>query len=118
MLGIPIQDCTAGYRCYRREVLENIGLETVQTQGYGFQVEMAYRVLQRGYKIVETPIIFEDRREGKSKMSKTIFFEAFTYVLQTRFGGSSHNTQEASHQQETSAPANDSVEHISSVAQK
>ena len=117
MLGIPIQDCTAGYRCYRREVLENISLETVQTQGYGFQVEMAYRVLQRGYRIVETPIIFEDRREGKSKMSKTIFFEAFTYVLQTRFG-SSRSTQEVSHHQEASAPASDSVEHISSVAQK
>jgi len=117
MLGMPIQDCTAGYRCYRREVLENIGLETVQTQGYGFQVEMAYRVLQRGYRIVETPIIFEDRREGKSKMSKKIFFEAFTYVLQTRFG-SSHNTQEMSNHQEASAPASDSAEKISSVAQK
>jgi dolichol-phosphate mannosyltransferase len=118
MLGMPIHDCTAGYRCYRREVLENISLETVQTQGYGFQVELAYRVLQRGYRIVETPIIFMDRREGQSKMSKKIFFEAFTYVLQTRFGGSSHTTQEVSHHQETPAPASESVEPISSVVQK
>jgi dolichol-phosphate mannosyltransferase len=86
MLGIPIQDCTAGYRCYRREVLENLGLDTVQTQGYGFQVEMTYRTMKQGFKIVETPIVFMDRRVGKSKMSRTIFFEAFLYVLRTRFG--------------------------------
>ncbi|HEY7416096.1 MAG TPA: polyprenol monophosphomannose synthase [Ktedonobacteraceae bacterium] len=86
MLGIPVQDCTAGYRCYRREVLENLGLDTVQTQGYGFQVEMTYRTLKQGFKIVETPIVFMDRRVGKSKMSRTIFLEAFFYVLRTRFG--------------------------------
>jgi dolichol-phosphate mannosyltransferase len=86
MLGMPVHDCTAGYRCYRREVLESIGLDTIETQGYGFQVEMAYRVKQQGFKIVETPIIFMDRRVGKSKMSRTIFLEAFTYVLRTRFG--------------------------------
>lgn len=86
MLGIPVQDCTAGYRCYRREVLENLGLDTIQTQGYGFQVEMTYRTMKQGFKIVETPIVFMDRRVGKSKMSRTIFFEAFLYVLRTRFG--------------------------------
>ncbi len=86
MLGLPIHDCTAGYRCYRREVLERIDLDTVESQGYAFQVEMAYRVKQRGFRIVETPIIFMDRRVGKSKMSRAIFLEAFTYVLRTRFG--------------------------------
>lgn len=86
MLGLPIHDCTAGYRCYRREVLEHIGLDSVESQGYAFQVEMAYRVRRQGFKIVETPIIFMDRRVGKSKMSRTIFLEAFTYVLRTRFG--------------------------------
>jgi dolichol-phosphate mannosyltransferase len=86
MLGMPIHDCTAGYRCYRREVLEKIDLDGVQSQGYAFQVEMAYRVLTRDFKIVEIPIIFMDRRVGKSKMSRTIFLEAFTYVLRTRFG--------------------------------
>lgn len=86
MLGIPVQDCTAGYRCYRRKVLENLGLDTVQTQGYGFQVEMTYRTMKQGFKIVETPIVFMDRRVGKSKMSRTIFLEAFLYVLRTRFG--------------------------------
>jgi dolichol-phosphate mannosyltransferase len=86
MLGLPIHDCTAGYRCYRREVLERIDLDTVESQGYAFQVEMAYRVRRQGFKIVETPIIFMDRRVGKSKMSRAIFLEALTYVVRTRLG--------------------------------
>ena len=86
LLGIPVYDCTAGYRCYRREVLESIDLDTIQSQGYAFQVELAYRVMQQGFKIVEIPIIFMDRRVGKSKMSRKIVVEAFTYVLRTRFG--------------------------------
>jgi len=86
MLGIPVHDCTAGYRCYRREVLESIDLDTVQSQGYAFQVEMAYRVLRQSFKIVEIPIVFMDRRVGQSKMSRKIVIEAFTYVLRARFG--------------------------------
>src|SRR5579859_7801540 len=58
VLGMPIHDCTAGYRCYRREVLESINLETIESQGYGFQVELAYRVMRGGFRIVETPIVF------------------------------------------------------------
>ncbi len=86
MLGIPVHDCTAGFRCYRREVLESIDLDSIQSQGYAFQVELAYRVMRQGFKIVETPIIFMDRRVGKSKMSRAIVLEAFTYVLRTKFG--------------------------------
>lgn len=86
MLGIPVHDCTAGFRCYRRVVLENIDLDSIQSQGYAFQVELAYRVMRQGFKIVETPIIFKDRRVGKSKMSRAIVLEAFTYVLRTKFG--------------------------------
>src|SRR5579859_2120762 len=86
MLGIPVHDCTAGYRCYRREVLENIDLASIQSQGYAFQVELAYRVMKQGFTIVETPIVFMDRRVGKSKMSRKIVAEAFTYVLRTKFG--------------------------------
>jgi dolichol-phosphate mannosyltransferase len=85
MLGIPVHDCTAGYRCYRREVLENIDLDTIQSQGYAFQIELAYRVMKHGFKIVETPIVFLDRRVGKSKMSRKIVIEGFTYVLKARF---------------------------------
>jgi dolichol-phosphate mannosyltransferase len=85
MLGIPVHDCTAGYRCYRREVLEHIDLDTIQSQGYAFQIELAYRVMKHGFKIVETPIVFQDRRVGKSKMSRKIVIEGFTYVLKARF---------------------------------
>ncbi|MEO9028742.1 MAG: hypothetical protein ABI413_08010 [Ktedonobacteraceae bacterium] len=74
------------FRCYRREVLERIDSDTIQSQGYGFQVEMAYRVRKLGVKIVKTPIVFMDRRVGQSKMSRTIVLEAFTYVLCVRFG--------------------------------
>ena len=86
MLGIPVHDCTAGYRCYRRRVLETIDLDTIQSQGYAFQIEMVYRTRQHGFKIVETPIIFKDRRVGKSKMSRKIVIEGFTYVIRTRLG--------------------------------
>lgn len=85
MLGIPVHDCTAGYRCYRRHVLESIDLDNIESRGYAFQVEMAYRVMVRGFKIIETPIIFMDRRVGRSKMSRKNVIESFTYVLRTRF---------------------------------
>jgi dolichol-phosphate mannosyltransferase len=86
MLNIPVRDCTAGFRCYRRRVLESIDLDTVRSQGYAFQIEMVYRVLLQGFKIVETPIIFKDRRVGKSKMSRKIVIEGFAYVIRARFG--------------------------------
>lgn len=86
LLGISTHDCTGGFRCYRREVLRNIDLDTIQSEGYAFQIELTYRVMKQGFKIVEIPIIFLDRRVGKSKMSRKIVVEALTYVLQTRFG--------------------------------
>jgi dolichol-phosphate mannosyltransferase len=85
LLWMPVHDCTAGFRCYRREVLESIDLDSVKSQGYAFQIEMVYRVRLQGFKIVETPIVFLDRRVGKSKMSRKIFLEGFTYVLRARF---------------------------------
>jgi dolichol-phosphate mannosyltransferase len=86
LLGISIQDCTAGFRCYRCEVLRSIDLDTIQSEGYAFQIELVYRIMKRGFRIVEVPIVFIDRRLGKSKMSLRIVIEAFTYVLRTRFG--------------------------------
>jgi dolichol-phosphate mannosyltransferase len=86
MLRLPIHDCTAGFRCYRRQVLESIDLSSIESQGYAFQVELAYRVYKHGFKIVETPIVFKDRRVGKSKMSRKIFIEGFAWVLRTRLG--------------------------------
>jgi dolichol-phosphate mannosyltransferase len=85
LLWMPIHDCTAGFRCYRRQVLESIDLDSITSQGYAFQIELLNRVYQQGFKIVETPIVFMDRRIGKSKMSRKIFLEGFTYVLHARF---------------------------------
>ena len=130
MLGIPVHDCTAGFRCYRRQVLESIDLDSIESQGYAFQVELAYRVYKRGFKIVETPIIFLDRRVGKSKMSHAIFLEGFTWVVRARLGKTSHTPKVASSpvehtarpvaNHETSLPENDEskLEEYPSVAQK
>ncbi|GLV59146.1 dolichol-phosphate mannosyltransferase [Dictyobacter sp. S3.2.2.5] len=86
MLHIPVKDCTAGFRCYRREVLESIDLDTIQSQGYAFQIELAYRVMKQRFRITEIPITFMDRRVGKSKMSRKIVLEAFVYVTRARLG--------------------------------
>lgn len=119
MLGISVYDSTAGYRCYRRRVLESIDLDTIQSQGYAFQVELAYRVTQKGFKIVETPIVFMDRRVGKSKMSRKIVIEGFTYVLKSRFSkppGQHKATELASKREQ---PQEDGeIEELPSVAKK
>lgn len=122
MLSIPVHDCTAGFRCYRRAVLESIDLDAIQSQGYAFQVELAYRVAQQGFRIVETPIIFTDRRVGKSKMSRKIFLEGFTYVLRTRFSKKARSISIASVQRTLPKTAteekNSEADEFPSVAQK
>ncbi len=80
VLGIDVKDATSGYRAYRAEALTNIDFHTVQADGYGFQVEMAYRVLASGGRIVEVPITFTDRVRGESKMSSRIVIEALVLV--------------------------------------
>jgi dolichol-phosphate mannosyltransferase len=87
ILGVPVNDLTGGFKCFRRRVLEAIDLDTVSAQGYGFQIEMTYRTLKRGFKVVEVPIVFVDRRVGQSKMSRKIFLEALTLVWRLRLGG-------------------------------
>jgi dolichol-phosphate mannosyltransferase len=114
LLGLPVHDCTAGYRLYRRRVLEGLDLETVQSQGYAFQIEMAYRAVQQGFTIVETPIVFLDRRVGKSKMSRKIVLEGFTYVLKTRFSKQAGKAGPA--QAAAMSPAE--MEELPSAAQK
>lgn len=81
LLRLPLADATSGYRLYRREVLEEIALERIATQGYAFQIEMAWRAWIIGFRIVEIPITFTERREGTSKMSKRIVAEALGRVL-------------------------------------
>jgi len=85
ILGMNVQDTTAGFVCYKREVLENIGIDEIKMKGYGFQIEMKFRAWKLGYKIKEVPIIFTDRTEGASKMSGGIFSEALWGVIKLRF---------------------------------
>ncbi len=80
LLGVPVADLTGGFKCFRREVLEAIDLDAVQAKGYAFQVELTYRAVQRGFRVVEVPIVFRDRRVGSSKMSRAIVAEAIWRV--------------------------------------
>jgi len=84
VLGLPVRDLTGGLKCFRREVLETIDLPTVRSQGYAFQVELTYRSAQRGFRIAEVPIIFRERRAGRSKMSWRIAVEAAWLVPRLR----------------------------------
>jgi dolichol-phosphate mannosyltransferase len=88
MLGLKTRDCTGGFRCYRREMLQKVPWETMQLKGYAFQVGSVYHVERLGGRVAEFPIIFEDRRVGKSKMSYRIIIEAFSFVIQTALFGS------------------------------
>jgi dolichol-phosphate mannosyltransferase len=85
VLGIEVRDVTAGFMCWRRAALEAIELSTITSNGYSFQVEMKYRALKQRLRVVETPIVFVDRRVGQSKMSRAIFIEALLKVWGLRF---------------------------------
>jgi dolichol-phosphate mannosyltransferase len=84
-LGLPIRDLTGGFKCFRRIVLETIDLDTIEARGYAFQVETTYRAIKSGFRVVEVPIVFKDRRDGTSKMSKSIVAEAMWRVPAMRF---------------------------------
>ena len=84
LLGLPTHDCTSGYRCYTRDLLEHIGLDEVVSQGYSFQIEMVYRARRKGYPVVETPIRFEDRVAGASKVSRGEVRRALWTVIRLR----------------------------------
>lgn len=85
ILWMRPHDLTGGYKCYRRQVLEKIGLDELSSVGYNFQIETTYKAYKLGFKIVETPIIFTERAEGKSKFSPKIMLESFWRVLILRF---------------------------------
>jgi dolichol-phosphate mannosyltransferase len=84
ILGLGIRDLTGGYKCFRAEVLRAIDLPSVTSSGYGFQIELTYRAIKKGFRVVEVPIVFEDRRVGQSKMSKAIVLEALAMVWKIR----------------------------------
>lgn len=84
LLNIPIRDMTGGYNAWKIKVLEAVNLTSLLSEGYAFQIELKYRAWKKGFKIIETPILFEDRTSGKSKMNKKIFIEAMLRVAGMR----------------------------------
>jgi dolichol-phosphate mannosyltransferase len=86
VLGVDVRDLTGGFKCFRREVLEAIDLDSISSRGYAFQVEMTYRAIRRGFRVVEVPIIFRERRVGTSKMDLSIVAEAVWRLPLLRFG--------------------------------
>jgi dolichol-phosphate mannosyltransferase len=85
LLGVGVRDLTGGFKCFRREVLETLDLDAIDSRGYAFQIETTYRALRAGFRVVEVPIRFVDREEGGSKMSRSIVFEGFWKVPVLRF---------------------------------
>lgn len=84
--GLRLSDCTGGFKCFRREVLEAMDLDRIKSDGYSFQIEMNFRCMEKGFRIGEVPIIFIDRHAGTSKMSKKIVREAVVMVWRLRIG--------------------------------
>lgn len=82
---IPIQDATAGFRCWTRRALQSIDISSIKSEGYSFQVEMTSRAIRAGMRIVETPIIFTDRTHGKSKISRSVILESLLMPWKLRF---------------------------------
>jgi dolichol-phosphate mannosyltransferase len=89
--GLKISDCTGGFKCFRREVLEAIDLKKIKSDGYSFQIEMNYRCVESGFRVGEIPIIFIDRHAGSSKMSKKIVHEAVFIVWKLKIGSLCRN---------------------------
>ena len=85
VLGLEVRDLTGGFKCFRREVLEAIHFDGVRSRGYAFQVELTYRAVRAGFRVVEVPIVFRDRQRGESKMSWRIAVEAMWLVPRLRF---------------------------------
>jgi dolichol-phosphate mannosyltransferase len=85
ILGVPVQDLTGGFKCWRRAALERLDLDGVDAHGYGFQIEMTYRAIRAGLTVTEVPIVFRERREGQSKMTARITLEAVWKVPALRF---------------------------------
>lgn len=86
VLGVPVRDLTGGFKCFRAATLQAIDFATVRSQGYAFQVELTYRALKRGLRVIELPIVFRERRDGQSKMSTRIAIEAAWLVPALRWG--------------------------------
>lgn len=84
--GMPLTDCTSGFKCYKRSVLESLDLDNVNSDGYAFQIEMHFKAWKKGFRIKELPIIFVDRHAGSSKMSRKVMMEAARIVWKLKLG--------------------------------
>ncbi len=84
--GLPLTDCTSGFKCYKRKVLESIGLDRVHSDGYAFQIEMHFKAWKKNFRIKELPVIFVDRHAGSSKMSRGVMLEAAFIVWKLKLG--------------------------------
>jgi len=84
--GMPVRDCTSGFRCWRREALARLPLDAIVSDGYSFQIEMLWRATRLGFRITEVPIVFVERREGHSKLSQAVLVEALWMPWRLRFG--------------------------------
>ena len=105
LLDLPVRDCTSGFKCFRREVLEAVDFAGVRSNGYGFQVEMNHLCHRAGFRIAEVPIVFPDRTAGRSKMSWRIFLEAAVLVWKLRRGGTGSHPGAAPPPKTTAMPA-------------
>jgi dolichol-phosphate mannosyltransferase len=105
ILGVPVKDLTSGFKCFSRSVLERLDLQTVRSNGYAFQVEMNHRCYLHGFRVVEVPILFVDRRVGKSKMGSHIVTEAMLVVVRLRLQTLSARRRGQSAPQTPAAPA-------------
>jgi len=85
ILGLPLHDCTSGFKCFRRQALSSLNLDGMSSSGYSFQIEVNYRCWRKGYRLGEVPITFRGRGVGESKMSSAIFFEAMLLVWRLRW---------------------------------
>ena len=97
--GLRVSDCTSGFKCFRRKVLETLDLDSVKSDGYSFQIEINFRCMELGFTIGETPIIFIDRHAGTSKMSKKIVREAVTMVWKLKLSSVARNLFSGSRRQ-------------------
>ena len=86
MLSLPVRDCTNGYRGYRREVIQNLNLDKIKSNGYSFLIEVLYESHKKGYLLAEVPTVYVDRQHGKSKLSWKVIIEAFLMVVKMSLG--------------------------------
>lgn len=104
LTGLPLTDCTSGFKCYRAAVLRDLELETIRSNGYVFQIETSYRAWRKGYHVQDIPIIFHERHAGQSKLDLSIAFETFCVLLRLAFESTFSRRRQPIKHRDTGAP--------------